>query len=179
MFKLPGQIDLWKIPTPQGDYFAPLILSNGLPVPQNVRNGGVNKIIEYLWGLVMKQVKDGETIIKENNKTVYYNALQNIGKRAIIFKEPTSNDFYLFFPPYFQMAYNTDIIDIPLDSYNADISTGLNLVAGTIVNPSSNFKSLTNWVTTEINQKFVMKQAVVYGSSQRNGTWRGVRVIHN
>jgi hypothetical protein len=55
----------------------------------------------------------------------------------------------------------------------------LNLVAGTIVNPSSNFKSLTNWVTTEINQKFVMKQAVVYGSSQRNGTWRGVRVIHN
>jgi hypothetical protein len=77
------------------------------------------------------------------------------------------------------MAYNTDIIDIPLDSYNADISTGLNLVAGTIVNPSSNFKSLTNWVTTEINQKFVMKQAVVYGSSQRNGTWRGVRVIHN
>jgi len=50
----------------------------------------------------MKQVKDGETIIKENIQTVYYNALQNIGKRAILFKEPTAPDYYLFFPPYFQ-----------------------------------------------------------------------------
>lgn len=179
MFKLPEQVDLWKIPTPQGDYFAPLIASNGLPLPQNVKNGGVDKIIKYLWGLLMKQVKDGETIIKQNNQPVYYNALQNIGKRAIVFKEPTSPNYYLFFPPYLQMAYNTDVIDIPLDSYNADISTGLNLVVGTVFNPSNNYKALGNWVKAQLNQKFVMKQAVVYGSSQRNGMWRGVRVVHN
>lgn len=178
---IPTQIEILKTPTFMGETYIPLIVGNDLPIPLTIRNKGPQGIIDYLWRIIQKKIKTGDVILKDNNGSHPVHPTDQVDSwktKTIIFRDYT-NTKYIFFPPYMQFAYNTDMIDIGLDSYTADFTSLIPIVVNAINDPEKAGQQLGDWAKQEMGNSFKVKQAVVFGSSQKNGIWRGVRIIHN
>lgn len=180
---IPQDLEILKVTNGFGESYFPLIFADQLPIPNDVAKGGFNNIIKYLWGIILKRMKSGEAIIKEANsgRVVKFGIDELKSKpKGLMLKSPEGNGEPVFvFPPYMQLAYDTDMIDIPLDNYTSDFLVPANILFANLLNPKASISKLTDWGRTEIKKSFKVKQAIVYGASQKSGLWRGVRVIHN
>lgn len=177
---IPTKVEILKTTSIMGDSYIPLIIGNDLPIPETVRVKGIQAVIDYVWKIVQKKIKTGDAILKENNASHPVDPAQSVGEwktKALIVRDYKTNSNYFIFPPYMQFAYNTDMIDIPLDNYTADFVSAIPIVASALTNPQEAVKALGDWAKDELGSSFQVKQAVVFGSSQKDGQWRGIRVI--
>lgn len=188
---LPNNIQIMRTFNAGQAFYYPLIVANGLPIPNPYDSMGPKGIAKFIWDLIKKKINEksgdagwgGIPVVDESGTIVNYiytvQQSEALKQAAIIAEIQHKGELQLVLPAHQQNAFNTDMIDIPLDDYYSDIQTLGVLITLTAVSPGVGGAPLFAFTKDEFSKSFKVIHANIYGSSSRNGMWRGVRVTHN